>query len=552
MTDLSPGRWPKEERDEWLRLSGELNATSIVATGKEGAVTGAFGAFASRAALEALRQGGTSMDAALAATLAQIVLMGGASTSFFGILGLVHHDAASGATHTLNAGWQTCRDEHEPLSIPPATPSGRSALVSTFMRGFDAAHQRFGKLPYAALFQPAHWLAAEGFPFHRILQAMLNLRREDLSRLPETRAVFTKPHGGWYQEGDHFRQPALAQTLEQLASKRSDHFYTGAWAEKCIAAIRADGGRMTAEDLAGCAPLWAPPVVANVAGAQLALLGEPCAGSAALVEALLVAEAAGIPELGHWSRSAESLRRLVEVTNLLGLMFAPQLAASLFPGVDRSTAARLRKDTAADLWRAMQAGNHVLPAMRRGSHSDNIVVTDRWGNMTTICQSINCVVWGRTAIMIDGVSIGDPAAGQQPQVAAAGPGGHVAMPIEIGIVDRGDRKLAFASMNAGAHHKSVSCLLNLLHFGMDLKQAVDAPALLLPEVLLPQMRTRTQVAEGEFDAKVLDDTGLDVRVLPRAQASAATGIWVGIERNARDGTVAAVAPGGTNGRAVAD
>jgi gamma-glutamyltranspeptidase / glutathione hydrolase len=551
MIDLSPNQWPAEERAEWLHRTSALNTATSIATGTQGAVTGAFGAFASRVALAALQQGGSSMDAALAAALAQVVLMGGGSVSLFGILGLVHYDAASGETHTLNAGWQTCRDEREPLTIPQATPSGRSALVSTFMRGFDEAHRRFGKLPYASLYAPAHWLASEGFPFHKILQGMLAMRRDDLARLPATRAVFTRPDGNWYQEGDTFRQPALAATLEQLAAHGAAYFYDGPWAEKCVAAIRADGGTMTAEDLASCAPIWSPPVRAEVAGARLALLGEPCVGSAALIEALLVAEAADIPKLGHWSRNAESFRRLVETTNLLGLMFAPQLADALFPGIERTTAARLRRDTAAKLWQKMQAGTQVLPPIRKGSHSDNIVVTDRWGNMTTICQSINCVVWGKTAIMVDGVSIGDPAAAQQPQVAAAGPGGHVPMPIEIGIVERDRKRLAFASMNAGAHHKSVAALLNLLHFGMDPQQAAAAPALLLPEVLLPDLRTRVQVAEGDFDPKLLDESGLDVRVLPRAQAAAAAGIWVAVERDADRGTVSAVAPNYGNGAAAA-
>jgi len=56
------------------------------------------------------------------------------------------------------------------------------------------------------------------------------LRQKVLSRLPETKAIFTKPDGSWVGEGDLFKQPALAATLRRIAARGADEMYTGEWA----------------------------------------------------------------------------------------------------------------------------------------------------------------------------------------------------------------------------------------------------------------------------------------------------------------------------------
>jgi hypothetical protein len=72
---------------------------------------------------------------------------------------MVYYDAASKKVYSLNAGYNTVLEEKDPLTIPGGgKPSGRTALVPGFFAGVQAAHDRFGKLPFASLFDPAIYL----------------------------------------------------------------------------------------------------------------------------------------------------------------------------------------------------------------------------------------------------------------------------------------------------------------------------------------------------------------------------------------------------------
>src|SRR5207249_3460003 len=191
-----------------------------VAQGRKGMVVASAQAFATRAGVEVLRQGGSAIDAALTAALTQIVRRAGCVSSYAGTLNLVCYDATTGLVHALDAGFDVPREETDPLSIPlPPTPSGRTALVPSFMAGVEAAHARFGKMPFQSLFEPAIYLAEEGFEVDGVDAWRLQYRKDVLSRLAATRAVFTKEDGEFYQLGDQFRQPALAETLHQVAEQ---------------------------------------------------------------------------------------------------------------------------------------------------------------------------------------------------------------------------------------------------------------------------------------------------------------------------------------------
>lgn len=211
-TNLSPALW-QEDYDRFLQAQLVDRTEAGVATGRQGAVTVAYNGLAARAGLEALKQGGNAIDAALTAALAQVALTAGAPISYFGIMSLVYYDAQSGQVHTMNAEWNTVLSEEDPLSIPGgidmSSPegmfgtavSGRTALVGGFMKGVGAAHERFGSLPWPQLFEPAIYVAEHGIPISKKMAGMFAVRHEDLSRLEETRATFLKKDGSPYMEG---------------------------------------------------------------------------------------------------------------------------------------------------------------------------------------------------------------------------------------------------------------------------------------------------------------------------------------------------------------
>ena len=223
--------------DEPVQPGKKGGPQPFLAEGQSGMVVGLTGQQAVHAGLGILKQGGTAADAAMATAMSQVVEVAGSYISFAGIMSMTYYDAASGKVHFLNACYNTPSGEKDPLSIPklnPYTlkgnPSGRTALVPGFMAGVEAAHARFGKLPFAKLFEPAIALADEGFRIDPVLAGFIKHRKEVLSRLPATKRVFTKENGKLYDQGDLFRQPELAKTLRQVSLKGTSFLYEGDWA----------------------------------------------------------------------------------------------------------------------------------------------------------------------------------------------------------------------------------------------------------------------------------------------------------------------------------
>ena len=138
--------------------------------------------------------------------------------------------------------------------------------------------------------------------------------------------------------------------------------------------------------------------------------------------------------------------------------------AQIYPGLDFSPASRTSPAFAQDLWKRIEAGASPLRwKAPEGHHSDDVVVIDKDGNIAAITQSINCVDWGRTAINIDGISIGDPGSFQQAAIARVPPGSRLPAPTETGILFKdGAPVLGFASMGSGLHQRTFQAL-SLIH-----------------------------------------------------------------------------------------
>ncbi len=202
--DLSTARWG----EVGIAAAAKLDASSweappVLAQGRRGAVaTTSMAGTAARAGLEALRQGGSAVDAALVTALTQTVLNTGCWTSFAGLMSMVVYDADSGEVFTLEGGWNTVKDETYPL--PPQArvgEPGRAVLVPGFMAAVQAAHDRFGVLPFAELFVPAIYFAEEGFELGAL----------DFSPWGRLRADTTRAMGERMQSADW--QQALRDAL---------------------------------------------------------------------------------------------------------------------------------------------------------------------------------------------------------------------------------------------------------------------------------------------------------------------------------------------------
>lgn len=566
---LSPDHWGNGELDKYLQMDSRPFPNNPAAYGDKGAVTTTFHAAAARAGLEALQQGGTSVDAALTASMAQVTLNAGAVVSFFGIMNMIHYDAATRKIVSLDATWNTVKGETDPMTIPggiadtnegmyaPRTVSGRTALVGGFMKGIEAAHQRYGKLPFKTLFEPSIYLAKNGFIMNERTADFFKRRDVQLRRLPETKATLIKPDGTGYTAGDLFKQPALAATLEKIATEGVNYMYNGAWAKKAVAAVQKDGGKMTLEDLANYEVIWSEPVRAQYGPYELAVLGSPSNGTVNLIEGLHLAEASSLFTKPHWSKSGESLKMLSDITSMAMLSLLPvETREVIYPGLSLTDSSRILKATAVELWKRMTQGIKIVQYANAGpKHSDVVVAIDQWGNMTAITHSINTVTWGNEAINVDGISISDAAWYQQAEIKRAGPGTRLPAPIEVGILMKeGKPIIPFASMSVGLHHQTVQSLLNIMAHNMDVEEAVNAPSILMPlaDMTVPASPKFTvRVMEGAFADSVLEQSGLPFVKIPASERRYTQGLWVGIYRDPQTRKLKAVSPPYATGTALA-
>ena len=567
VTDISPAVWPKGEFDRFLAAQNVDRTKAGMATGQNGAVTVAYNGIAARAGLESLARGGNALDAAMTAAVTQVAVTAGAPISYFGILSLVYYDASSGKVYTMNAEWNTVRGEKSPSTIPGsinmASPeglrgtavSGRTALVGGFMKGVGAAHKRFGKLPFARIFDSAIYIADRGMPVTNHLADKFTFRHEDLSRLPATRAIFMKPDGSAYKAGETFKQPALASTLRAVASQGTDYIYKGPWAKKLVDAVKADGGFMTLEDLSSYEVSWDEPLVGTIGDYQIYTNPPPNDGGVNMIEAQQLAVAAGIGKGPHWTKSGAELKKALDISQISTLGYYPAtLKAQLYPGLDFSASSRTSPAFAQELWKRIQAGASPFrwkPVA--GHHSDDVVAIDKDGNIAAITQSINCVDWGRTAINIDGISIGDPGSFQQAAIGRTEPGARLSSPTETGILFKGGKAvMGFASMGSGLHQRTLQALVNVMHFGMTVDAAVDAADFLMPETDLKTGQLSFRVPKGRFTKDVLDAVGYGYReVDPNDVRFGGEGLWVAISRDPATGMLRAASHNRNNSAAVA-
>ena len=458
MAGLDPAGWPADEVDDSLR---RVSVGAVSGTADEAMVAGSTGPFAQLAGRKVLEAGGSAADAVVAVCLAQVALAAGAWVSCAGVFAMVHYQARTGRVDSLSAGFATFAGETDPATIPrPPAPSGRTALVPGFVAGIGAAHQRFGRLPWADLFGPAIWVAERGFPVGRGRERQFELRQDVLSRTPEGREIFFGDRGRLPRKGETFRQPAFARTLRGIAADGPEWMYQGPWAREFVGVVGREGGKAVLEDLASYQPAWDESVTASFHGHRVHALGGPGRGGAALALTLNLADQAGLadpaedPESLYWMIQ---IARQVRPTGLGVTEHGPGYASGL--------------------WQEMRAaGGAVGASAVPGSHSDFVLAVDRDGNVAAACHSVNTSLWGSTGLFAGGVSIPDAAGSPSFALTDPAPGAHLTIPASPVIALRDGRPvLAAGNVGIAGNAVALQCLHAILGAGRDIAETVAGP-----------------------------------------------------------------------------
>lgn len=243
---------------------------------------------AAEAGLAMLRNGGSAIDATIAAQMV-LTLVEPQSSGIGGGAFLLHYDATGSFVDTYDGR------ETAPLSASPqmflkgdgsrkkfyeAVVGGSAVGVPGLIRMLETAHQKHGTLPWKDLFQPAIKMARDGFLISPRLAQLIE-RDKYLKTFPETRAYFYQADGTPKPVGTRLQNPQLATTLARIAEKGSEGFYSGPVADGVIETVQTaskNPSGMTHQDMTAYQAKRRPPVCLPYRTWLICGMGPPSSG----------------------------------------------------------------------------------------------------------------------------------------------------------------------------------------------------------------------------------------------------------------------------------
>jgi gamma-glutamyltranspeptidase/glutathione hydrolase len=276
----------------------------------------------------------------------------------------------------------------------------RSIATPGSVAGLAYAEKKFGKLGLAKVMAPSIRLAKDGFVL--TAEEARELTDEDLARFQASRRIFQRD-GNFYKEGETFRQPELALTLERIAADPED-FYHGKLAHELIDDLRKGGALLTLDDLAQYTVVERKPIVDTFHNYTIVSAPPPSSGGIVLVSALNILEGLNLAKLGDRSPAsihliAEAYRRAyMDRADYLGDPDYNAIPVAAMTSKDYAAAWRKNVDpVAATASSTLQRPQGFLPdppttAGRRKPESHDTThysVVDSEGNAVSVTTTLN-------------------------------------------------------------------------------------------------------------------------------------------------------------------
>ncbi len=385
-----------------LFLLGAITAPAsgrIPVRGSNGIVASSS-AIASEVGVQIMKDGGNAVDAAIATAFAMAVTWPTAGNIGGGGF-MIYHGADGQATSfdfrekAPLASTKTMYLDDEGNVRDNSNHEGILAVgVPGTVAGLELAHRRFGSMTWEELLEPAIRLAREGIPTSWKLHDDFRNRMPRFEKYPSSKKVFSKADGSFYQPGDTWAQPDLADTLERIQKNGRDGFYRGKTAQLIAEFMAANGGIITLEDLEMYQAVEREPVRGDYRGYEIVSMPPPSSGGVILVEMLNILEGFDLEEIGHNSALylhllTESMRRAyADRANYLG---DPDFNENM--PLDRLTS----KEHAANLRGSISMttkseSDPALFAQRYESdQTTHFSVVDKNGNMVSLTYTLE---WG--------------------------------------------------------------------------------------------------------------------------------------------------------------
>ena len=373
-----------------------------------------------------------------------------------------------------------------------STEGWRSSGVPGTVRGFEIAVNKYGKKTWAENMAPAVELASRGFPVSYALAEGLKGSRS-LASSPESKRIFQK-NGAFYDVGEKLVQPELAQTLQRISKNGANEFYEGETAKRFAGEMAKNGGIISLADLKNYKAIERAPLTGTYRNYTIITSPPSSSGGIALLEMLGILEGTGYEKAGAGSASAihyaaEAMRRAyadrneyvgdpdfvkVPIAGLLDPAYLARLRASIDP--ERATPS----DT-------VRPGKPIGSERMETTHYS---VVDSEGNAVAVTYTLNggygngITVPGLGFLLNNEMDDFASKPGTpnmfglvQGEVNAIAPGKRPLSSMTPTIVLKDGRLFMTAGAPGGSRISTavLQVILNVLDFGMNVQDAVDAP-----------------------------------------------------------------------------
>jgi gamma-glutamyltranspeptidase/glutathione hydrolase len=374
--------------------SGKLSINNSTAY-KNGMVVSA-NHYASQVGLDILKKGGNAIDAAVAVQFTLAVVYPNAGNIGGG--GFMVYRTASGESNTLDyrekgaskASRDMYLDSAGNAIVEKSLFGSLAAGVPGSVAGMVEAHQKYGKLNWAELVEPAVALAKNGFQISERQANELNGIQSRLKALNPLGAAFIKDK---WTTGDLLVQPELAFTMEQIRDKGRAGFYEGPVADAIVAQMTRDHGIISKEDLKNYQAIWRKPVSGKYKEFNVITMPPPSSGGIALIQLLKSVESY---PLKRWGFNADStVQLMVEAERRVYADRAAHLGDPDFYKVPANTLmsdAYIKKRMTDFSWDSATPSNAIAAGVispAEHEETTHFSIVDHEGNAVSITTTLN-------------------------------------------------------------------------------------------------------------------------------------------------------------------
>ncbi|MGI8638560.1 MAG: gamma-glutamyltransferase [Pyrinomonadaceae bacterium] len=507
---------------------------------------------ASRIGVEVLKKGGNAVDAAVATALALAVVYPEAGNLGGGGFMLVRFkDGKTAAIDYREMAPQAASrniylDKNGELikGEGSSTIGYRAAGVPGTTAGLELAFKKYGsgKIKWSELVEPARELAQNGYILSYRLAELFKSYKKNLEKYEDSKKIFLGG-GKFYEEGDVFKQPELAQTLGRIEKNGAKGFYEGETAKLIADDMKAHNGLITLEDLKNYQPKERTPLRGTYRGYEIISMPPPSSGGIVLLQCLNILEKFDLRSMSY--NSSEKYHVLTEVlrrafADRAEFMGDPDFAKVPTANLIDKNYAEKRRNTI-NLTKASKSSDikHGEIIGKEPTETTHFTVVDADGNVVTNTYTINDLYGSAVTAKGTGVLLNDEMDDFAAQPGKANMFGLIQSennsvqpkkrplssmtPV---IVLRKDGSLWFAAGARGGPRIITSVLqivINMIDHDMNIQEAIDAPRihhqwfpdeiLFEPYGMSPDTRTALEKLGHKFAAKpttIASATGISV------------------------------------------